>query len=94
MCPECGGTGCWRLGDGRFQCRGCGERTSVTAGTIFDRTRTPLTVWLTAVWLFATDKGGILALSVHRELELGSYQTAWAMLHRLRSVLIRPGGTG
>jgi transposase-like protein len=91
VCPGCGGGGCWRLGDGRFQCRGCGERTSVTAGTIFDRTRTPLTVWFTAVWLFATDKSGISALSVQRELELGSYQTAWAMLHRLRSVLVRPG---
>ena len=85
------GSGYWRLGDGRFQCRGCRERTSVTAGTIFDRTRTPLTVWFTAVWLFAADKGGISALSVQRELELGSYQTAWAMLHRLRSVLVRPG---
>src|SRR5215218_3294423 len=44
LCPECGQGG-WRLGDGRFECSGCGRRTSVTAGTIFDRTRTPLTVW-------------------------------------------------
>ena len=65
--------------------------TSVTAGTIFDRTRTPLTVWFTACWLFATAKDGISALSLQRALEIGSYQTAWAMLHRLRSVLVRPG---
>jgi transposase-like protein len=72
-------------------CSGCGARTSVTAGTIFDRTRTPLTVWFSACWLFATGKDGISALSLKRTLEIGSYQTAWAMLHRLRSVLVRPG---
>ncbi len=66
-------------------------RTSTTAGTIFDRTRTPLTVWFTACWLFASGKDGISALSLQRTLEIGSYQTVWAMLHRLRSVLVRPG---
>jgi transposase-like protein len=88
---SCGHVGGWRLGDGRFECGGCGQRTSVTAGTIFDRTRTPLTVWFTACWLFATQKDGISAQSLQRSLEIGSYQTAWAMLHRLRSVLVRPG---
>jgi len=88
--PDCG-LGGWRLGDGRFMCSGCGGRTSVTAGTIFDRTRTPLTVWFSVCWLFATGKDGLSALSVKRTLEIGSYQTAWAMLHRLRSVLVRPG---
>jgi hypothetical protein len=81
----------WRLGDGRFMCPGCGFRTSVTAGTIFDRTRTPLTVWFTVCWLFATAKDGVSALSLQRTLEIGSYQTTWAMLHRLRSVLVNPG---
>jgi transposase-like protein len=90
-CKGCGHDEAWRLGDGRFMCSGCGGRTSVTAGTIFDRTRTPLTVWFTACWLFATGKDGISALSLKRTLEIGSYQTAWAMLHRLRSVLVRPG---
>jgi len=91
VCPVCGHAGGWRLGDGRFECSECSERTSVSAGTIFDRTRTPLTVWLTAIWLFATAKNGISALSLKRTLDIGSYQTAWAMLHRLRSVLVRPG---
>ncbi len=44
-----------------------------------------------ACWLFATGQEGISALSVKRTLKIGSYQTAWAMLHRLRSVLVRPG---
>jgi len=91
VCPGCGHQAGWRLGDGRFMCSGCGDRSSVTAGTIFDRSRTPLTVWFTACWLFATGKDGISALSLKRTLEIGSYQTAWAMLHRLRSVLVRPG---
>src|SRR5438477_10610605 len=90
-CPSCDYAGGWRLGDGRYKCAGCGHRTSVTAGTIFDRTRTPLTVWFTACWMFATAKDGISALSLQRALEIGSYPTAWAMLHRLRSVLVRPG---
>ena len=91
VCPTCGEEGGWRLADARFKCSGCGTRTSVTAGTIFDRTRTPLTVWFTACWLFATGKDGISALSLKRTLEIGSYQTVWAMLHRMRSVLVRPG---
>ena len=62
-CADCGHDGGWRLGDGRFRCSGCGGRSSVTAGTIFDRTRTPLTVWFNACWLFATGKDGISALS-------------------------------
>ncbi len=91
VCPACGEAGGWRLADARLKCSGCGGRTSVTAGTIFDRTRTPLTVWFTACWLFATGKDGISALRLKRTLEIGSYQTVWAMLHRLRSVLVRPG---
>ena len=53
--------------------------------------RTPLTVWFTACWMFASQKDGVSALSLKRALEIGSYPTAWAMLHRLRSVLVRPG---
>jgi hypothetical protein len=91
VCERCGHCGGWRMSDGRLRCTGCDARTSVTAGTIFDRTRTPLTVWFTVCWMFAGRKDGVSALTVQRTLEIGSYQTAWAMLHRLRSVLVRPG---
>jgi len=91
VCPGCAHLGGWRIGDGRYKCAGCGARTSVTAGTLFDRRRTPLTVWFTACWMFASQKDGVSALSLQRALEIGSYPTAWAMLHRLRSVLVRPG---
>ncbi len=83
VCPACGNPGGWVLGDGRFRCVTCRSCTSTTAGTIIDRTRTPLTVWFMACWLFATQKDGVSAQSLQRELEIGSYQTAWAMLHRL-----------
>ena len=91
ICADCGHARGWRMADGRVKCGDCGARTSVTAGTIFDRTRTPLTVWFATVWMFASQKDGISALALKRQLEIGSYQTAWAMLHRLRSVLVRPG---
>ena len=91
VCAECGRVGGWQLADGRWECAACSHRTLVTAGTIFDRTRTPLTVWFHACWWFATAKDGVSALGLQRTLQIGSYQTAWAMLHRLRSVLLRPG---
>lgn len=91
VCPRCGHAGGWWVADGRYKCPGCGGRTSVTAGTLFDRRRTPLTVWFEACWLFASGKDGMSALSLQRSLEIGSYATAWSMLHRLRSVLVRPG---
>lgn len=58
---------------------------------MFDRRRIPLTVWFEACWVFASQKNGMSALNLQRSLEIGSYPTAWAMLHRLRSVLVRPG---
>ena len=89
--PVCSHAGGGRLLDGRCRCGGCGGRRSVTAGPLFERTRTPLTVWFTACWLLARGKDGISALSRKRTLAIGSYQTAWALRHRRRSVLVRPG---
>ena len=64
---------------------------SATVGTIFDKTRTPLTVWFATAWRMVEGKAGVSATQVRREMELGSYQTAWVMLHRYRSVMARPG---
>lgn len=79
------------MADGRHKCGACGTRIAVTAGTIFDRRRTPLTLWFAACWMFSVQKNGISAQGLQRGLEIGSYPTAWAMLHRLRSVLVRTG---
>ncbi len=69
----------------------CGRQASVTAGTIFHRTRTPLRLWFEAGWQMTSQKHGVPALGVQRSLGLGSYQTAWAMLQRCRVAMVRPG---
>ena len=90
-CPACGCERGWRLASGRRECAGCGRQTSVSAGTIFHRTRTPLTVWFAAAWHVTSQKQGASALGLKRVLGVGSYQTAWTMLHRLRVAMVRPG---
>jgi len=79
------------MSDGRWWCEPCRRRVSVTAGTIFHGTRTPLTVWFAAGWYMTSAKNGVSAATLHRLLGFGSYQTAWAMLHRYRTAMIRPG---
>jgi transposase-like protein len=89
-CPRCAGRDGWRLGVGRRECAVCGRQASVTAGTIFHRTRTPLQLWFAAAWQMTSHKHGVSAVGVQRSLGLGSYQTAWAMLHRYRAAMVRP----
>ena len=60
-------------------------------GTIFHRTRTPLMVWFAAAWYMTSAKNGVSAKTLHRLLGFGSYQTAWTMLHRFRTAMVRPG---
>lgn len=59
----------------------------MTAGTIFHRTRKPLRVWFLGVFFLARHKKGISALQFQKDTGIGSYQTAWTMLHKLRSAL-------
>lgn len=75
---------------GRLICRACRHQSSVTAGTIFDKTRTSLRVWFAAAWYITNQKQGVSALGLQRVLGLSSYQTAWAMLHRFRRAMVRP----
>ncbi len=60
---------------------------SSTAGTIFHDTRTPLTVWFAVAWYMTSAKNSVSALQMQKLLGLGSYQTAWTMLHRFRSAV-------
>ena len=90
-CPRCTGEAGWRLSSGRWECAACGHQASVTAGTIFHRSRSPLRLWFAAAWQMTSQKHGVSALGVQRSLGLGSYQTAWAMLHRFRIAMVRPG---
>jgi hypothetical protein len=92
VCSRCGEVGeAFHGTRGRLICRHCRYQCSVTAGTVFDKTRTSLRSWLAAVWYLTNQKQGVTALGLQRVLGLGSYQTAWAMLHRLRRAMIPPG---
>ena len=86
-CPNCGHERYYRIA-GRllFQCASCRHQTSLTAGTILHKTRTPLNVWFWALFLVAHDKRGISALALSRELEI-SYKTAWLLLHKIRRAM-------
>jgi transposase-like protein/ribosomal protein L37AE/L43A len=90
-CPRCGAATAWPVRTVLWQCAGCGRQTSVTAGTIFQDTRTPLSTWLRAMWCVTSTKTGTSALALQQVLGLGSYQTAWAWLHKLRRAMVRPG---
>jgi transposase-like protein len=90
-CPRCGHQKAWPVRELLFQCVACGRQTSVTAGTIFQDTRTPLPVWFRAMWCVASQKTGTSARTLQRVLGLGSYQTAWTWLHKLRRAMVRPG---
>jgi hypothetical protein len=88
--PRCGTAKNWRMSDGRFWCERCRRRVSVTMGTIFHRTRTPVTVWFAVAWSMTAAKNGVSAKTLHRWLSFGSYPTAWTMLHRFRTAMVRP----
>jgi hypothetical protein len=80
-------------------CRSCARQTSVTAGTIFHRSRIGLRSWFAAIWFVCASKNGVSALGLQRVLGFGSYETAWAWMHKLRRAMVRPdrdllGGPG
>ena len=76
---------------GYLHCRKCEGEISVTAGTVFERTRSPMKTWLLAMWFVASQKQGVSTLGLQRVLGLGSYRTAWTWLHKLRRAMVRSG---
>jgi transposase-like protein len=70
-------------------CSACRHQSTVTAGTIFDKTRTPLTTWFDAAWHMTTAKNGLSAKTLERMMGI-SYRVAWYMLHRYRVAMVRP----
>ena len=91
ICPRCRHPKAWRRGALLWECARCGRQTSVMAGTIFQDTHKPLTVWFRAIWLVTSQKTGASAAGVQRVLGLGSYKTAWTWLHKLRRAMVRTG---
>jgi transposase-like protein len=91
VCPRCGNTSGWSMKRGLILCASCRYQASVTAGTIFQDSRVPLTTWFRAMWQTTNQKHGVSALGLQRALGLGSYRTSWTMLHKLRRAMVRPG---
>ena len=90
-CARCQSTRVWTERDGfLFECADCGHQTSLTSGTVLEKTRKPLKVWFRAVFEISTRRTGISAKDLQRILGFGSYKTAWSWLHKLRAALVRP----
>ncbi len=91
QCPRCGGGEALELPTRLlWRCKRCGRDTSVTAGTVLHRTHTPLTQWFWAAYLVTTHTPGLSALQLQRQLGIRRYETAWAMLQKLRRAMVRP----
>jgi len=89
-CPACFKQKAWPRNDGLFECAGCGRKTSVTAGTIFQGTRKPLVLWFRVAWWITSQKNGASALGLQRAIGIGCYKTAWTWLHKLRRAMVCP----
>lgn len=91
VCPHCGSVGFYRL-DGKahrpglLKCKDCAKQYSVTVGTVFERSKIPLTKWLMAVYLLCSSKKGISSHQIHRTIGV-TYKTAWFMTHRIREAM-------
>lgn len=90
-CPRCAGPKSWPKPGGLVRCAKCDYQVSVTAGTVFQDSRLPLTLWFRAVWWVTSQKNGVSAMGLQRVLGLKSYKTAWTLLHKLRHAMVRPG---
>jgi transposase-like protein len=90
VCPICQGRKSWRTETGFIRCATCQRRVSVISGTMFQGTRKPLKLWFQAMWYVTSQKFGGNALGLQRVLGLGSYQTAWSWLHKMRRAMVRP----
>ncbi len=91
QCPRCDNRQAWITARKLYHCTACEHETSLTAGTIFQDTRKPLMMWFRAMWFVTSQKNGASAMGLKEALGLGSYQTAWTWLHKLRRAMIRPG---
>ncbi len=100
VCPHCGNADQDKITKlegkahraGVYQCNesACREQFTVTVGTVFERSKIPLTKWLAALFLMTASKKGISAHQVHRMLDI-SYKSTWFLMHRLREAM-RTGG--
>jgi len=90
VCPKCGAGRSWRTAKRQWVCAQCAQRTSAMAGTIFHRSHTPISTWFAAAWFVTSQKNGVSAVGLQHALGFGSYETAWAWMHKLRRAMVRP----
>ncbi len=92
-CPHCGTAGepfHFENRPGVLRCRKCRQNTGLTVGTVMERSHTPLNVWFWAAYLLASQTPGMSAVQFQRQLGLSRYETAFQILHKLRSGMVRP----
>lgn len=90
-CLRCGSKSVSKIRSGYWRCRECRYRGSVIFNTLFQGTHKPLRLWFEAMWYVVNQKNGVSALGLQKALGLGSYQTAWEWLHKLRRAMVRQG---
>lgn len=89
-CAKCQSTRVWTIRQGTtFECADCHHQTSLTSGTVLEKTRKPLKMWFRAIFEISTRRTGISAKDLQRIMGFGSYETAWTWLHKLRSTMVR-----
>ena len=89
-CARCNSTRVWTIREGTtFECADCGHQTSLTSGTLLEKTHKPLKVWFRAIFEISTRRTGISAKDLQRIMGFGSYKTAWSWLHKLRAAMVR-----
>jgi transposase-like protein len=88
VCPKCGAQGePFQITSRKlYQGKQCNHQTSVTAGTVMDKSRTPLQKWFLAIYLMSKDKRGCSAMQLKRELQI-AYDTAWTISHKIRKAM-------
>src|SRR5665213_304365 len=93
-CPKCGVVGepyrFPKRSSTVLRCRVCQANVSLTAGTVMQKTRTPLSTWFWAAYLATTQTPGQSALQFQRQLGLTRYETAFQILHKMRAGMVRP----
>jgi Zn ribbon nucleic-acid-binding protein len=90
VCARCSSTRLWSERKGfLFECADCGHQTSLTSGTLLEKTRKPFKTWFRAVFEISARRNGISAKDLQRIMGFGSYKTAWSWLHKLRAAMVR-----
>lgn len=86
-CPRCYHNEAWQIKEWKYKCRKCGYQATVTAGTLFQGSHLPIALWFKAIWYVCSQTGGANALDLQKQLNIGSYRTAWTMLLKIRRLM-------